>query len=118
MRRILASTGLVVLLAACGGGGSPSPSPTPQSGTLKTILTVENLTFVDLSIYVLHDNQRQRLGRSTANTTTHFVIPPSFVESRRSLRFVTDPVGPRQEAISREVMVTPGDTVFIRLGPF
>lgn len=118
MRRVLAWTVPLALMAACGGGAAPSPSPAPQSGALKTILKVENLTFSDLSIYVLRDNQRQRLGRSTANTTTHFVIPASFVESPRSLRFITDPVGPRREVISRDVMVAPGDTVFMRLGPF
>lgn len=118
MRRVLAWAVPFVLIAACGGGAAPSPSPAPQSGALKTILKVENLTFMDLSIYVLRDNRRQRLGRSTANTTTHFVIPASFVESPRSLRFITDPVGPRREAISQDVMVAPGDTVFMRLGPF
>lgn len=107
-----------VLAAACSGGGSPSPSPAPAPGALKTVLRVDNATYSNLSIYVLRDNQRHRLGRSTANTTTHFVIPPSFVTSRRSLRFITDPVGPGREVISQDVMVVPGDTVFMRLGPF
>jgi len=109
---------LAGLVAACGGGAAPSGSPSPQAGTPRTVLQVENLTFSDLSIYVLRDNQRQRLGRSTANTTVNFTIPPAFVESPRSLRFITDPVGPRREAISRELYVAPGDTVFMRIGPF
>ncbi|HSR14960.1 MAG TPA: hypothetical protein VLL51_04370 [Gemmatimonadales bacterium] len=106
------------VVAACGGGPAPSGGPSPQAGVLKTILQVENLTFSDLTIYVLRDNQRQRLGRSTANTTTNFTIPPDFASSPRSLRFITDPVGPRREAISQDIYVAPGDTVFMRIGPF
>ncbi len=118
MSRLVPWMLLAGLVAACGGGAAPSGSPSPQAGTPRTVLQVENLTFVDLNIYVLRDNQRQRLGRSTANTTVNFTIPPAFVESPRSLRFITDPVGPRREAISRELYVAPGDTVFMRIGPF
>jgi hypothetical protein len=115
MPRIVPWVALFGLVAACAGTRA---APTPAAADFRTVLKVENLTFVDLSIYVLRDNQRQRLGRSTANTTAYFTIPAAFVESPRSLRFITDPVGPVGEAISRDVFVRPGDTVFMRLGPF
>lgn len=118
MPRVLPWLALSALVAACAGSQSPRTVPAPTAEGFKAVLRVENLTFVDLSIYVLRDNQRQRLGRSTANTTTFFTIPAAFVESPRPLRFITDPVGPIGEAFTRDVFVRPGDTVFMQLGPF
>lgn len=115
MPRFLVAAALV--LAACGGAQAPAGQPVP-TGSATAVLQVENMTFVDLSMYVLLDNRRERLGRATANTTTKFPIPPAMVGSGRELQFITDPVGPRREAVSRRVQVAPGDTVFFRIGPF
>jgi hypothetical protein len=66
---------------------------------------------------VTHNTSRQRLGRSTANTTVTFKIPAQYVGNRARLRFIADPVGAAIESVSRELDVIPGDTVIMIIPP-
>lgn len=117
MRRFRKLIGFVVLagVLACGGSAPSSNQPAPAG--FDAWLRVDNQTFADFNMSVTHNSSRQRLGRSTANTTTIFKIPQSYAGNRARLRFIADPVGAAQESISRELDVIPGDTVIIIIPP-
>ena len=117
MRRFRVLIGLVALTGALACGGSSPPSDQPAPAGVDAFLRVDNQTFADFNMSVNRNTSRQRLGRSTANTTTTFKIPQSYVGNRARLRFIADPVGAAQESISRELDVVPGDTVIMIIPP-
>ena len=117
MRRFRELFGFVAVAAAVACGGSTPSSTQPAPAGLDAWLRVDNQTFADFHMSVAHNTSRQRLGRSTANTTLTFKIPPSYVGNRARLRFIADPVGPTSESISRELDVIPGDTVIMIIPP-
>lgn len=113
--RWLAAAVLLTLVAGCGGSGAPA-RPAPESG-LEAWIRVENQSYNDFTMFVWRNETRQRLGRSTANTTTTFRLPANAFTGRARLRFSADPVGRREGALSREIDVAPGDTVIMVIPP-
>ena len=107
---------LAVALVAC-GGSSTSSDPRPETVTGLSVLRVENQSYVDFNIFVWRDQTRQRMGRSTANTTQHFKIPTDVMTGQKRMRFAADPIGRQVEGITREIDVQPGDTVFLVIPP-
>jgi hypothetical protein len=73
---------------------------------------VENRAFTDMTIYIVHQSQRVRLGTVSALTTTTFPIPRQFV-SGASVRFVADPLGSSRAPVSEEISVSPGDEIVL-----
>jgi hypothetical protein len=73
---------------------------------------VENRAFTDMTIYIVHQTQRIRLGTVSALGTTTFPIPRRFV-SGASLRFLADPLGSDRTPVSEEISVFPGDEIVL-----
>jgi hypothetical protein len=108
--------GLAAALAACGGSTQAS-NPLPETVTGLAVLRVENQSYFDFNIFVFRNETRQRLGRSTANTTLAFRIPTDVMTGQRRVRFGADPIGRDAAGITREIDVQPGDTVFLVIPP-
>ena len=96
----------VLAAAACTGRGRNAPRPVER-----TTVTVQNQSWLDMTVYVLYSSARQRLGSVSGNSTGTFRIPETMVGLGRSLRFMADPVGSSNTAQSYEIFVHPGDNV-------
>ena len=113
--RILA--GLAAVLVACGGSGGAQP-PAPEEGVTPAFVSVENQSFTDFNVFVFRNETRQRLGRSTANTTQAFRIPVDLLTGQSPrIRIGADPIGREVVGITREITVMPGDTVILVIPP-
>jgi hypothetical protein len=87
------------------------PAPT-------TYLKVENRAFLDMTMYVLRNSQRVRLGVATGNTTTKLVIPNTLLYSGSgTLQFLANPIGGRRSPVSQEISVSAGDEVTLLIPP-
>lgn len=73
---------------------------------------VENRAFTDMTIYIVHQTQRIRLGTVSALGTTTFPIPARFV-SGFPVRFLADPLGATRTPVSEEISVHPGDEIVL-----
>jgi hypothetical protein len=103
---------IAAIAAACGGGR------TLQNGSSATLLEVENLSTLDMTIYaVTGTGARDRLGTVTALSNETFEIPRSLVVSSLDLRIAADPVGSARTAFSDRLTLIPGETVTIRIPP-
>lgn len=109
---------LAAALAACGSSTQTQSSyPLPETVSGLAVLRVENQSYFDFNIFVFRNETRQRLGRSTANTTLAFRIPSDVMTGQRRVRFAADPIGREAAGITREIDVQPGDTVFLVIPP-
>ncbi|WP_457654591.1 hypothetical protein [Rhodocaloribacter sp.] len=113
---MLRTLALVLLLAAvnlsCGSGKSATRA------TSKTTVEVENRNFNDMTVYVIRESLRQRLGVVSGNTTRTFPLPDFIVSGGRTLRFQADPIGGRARPISRDITVFPGDKILFVIPAF
>lgn len=107
--------GLGAALVAC--GGTPAVEEPLPAGLRPAVVRVENQSYADFNIFVLRDETRQRLGRSTANTTQSFRIPASVMSGQPRIKLAADPIGTQVVGITREINVQPGDTVFLVIPP-
>lgn len=72
---------------------------------------VDNQSTLQVTVYVLRDSQRQRMGTANALSSTRLRIPDNMVFGPTSLRFEVHPLASRQEPISEQITVTPGQEV-------
>ena len=76
--RLMAAVTAATLLAACapGRGGS---DPFSQSRTVEGIkIYIDNVAFMDATVYGVINGARQRLGRVTGKTESVFTMPLKF----------------------------------------
>jgi hypothetical protein len=112
IRRITFALFLFGIAACAGLRGSGQRDPTEP-----TVVEVNNQGFLDMTVYVLRNSQRVRLGIATGNSKTRFTIPPDVVSGISTLRFIADPIGGRRNSVSEEITVVPGDTVGLLIPP-
>ena len=104
--------GLAAAVAACGGSSSVQ-DPAPDAGQPPAIVRVENQTYADFNIFAHRNETKQRLGRSTANTTQSFRIPASLLSGEARIRISAEPIGTQISGTWQEVSVQPGDSVML-----
>ena len=104
----------VALSAACSRNTKEDQDAEPVP---VTTLKVENLAFLDMTIYVYRSSQRIRLGIANGNGTSRFTIPSNLIFGSTPLRFQADPIGGNRSAIAQEITVSPGDEVLLTIPP-
>jgi hypothetical protein len=103
------------LLAACSHGGG-SPPVAPKTNAAATV-EVQNQGFADMTIYVLSQGTRVRLGLAGGHSTSRLSIPAYVLQGDRLVRFQADPIGGTREPVTEEISVDPGDTVGLTIPP-
>ena len=111
------SIALALLLAVVPACSTLKQQPDVANQTGPTTLEVDNRGFVDMTIYVVRNSQRIRLGTATGNQKTQIVIPSSVVNGFSTLRFIADPIGGARNSVSEEISVVPGDTIGLLIPP-
>ena len=111
--------GLCLLLAVaspvgCRTGGAPARS---DDGPATTTIDIQNQDFNDMTVYVLVNGQRTRLGIAPGNRTTVLTIPRYLVQGTSYLRFVCDPIGGNRTPVSEEIDVSSGDHLVMIISP-
>ncbi|HEY2898788.1 MAG TPA: hypothetical protein VGJ12_16730 [Gemmatimonadaceae bacterium] len=88
-----------------------------NGGTLRTTIDVQNEDFNDMTVYVLANGARTRLGIAPGNKTTVLTIPAYLLDGVPVMRFVADPIGGNRTPVSEEVNVNPGDELVMVIQP-
>lgn len=117
--RSLAAGACLALAAAAplALAGCRRPAPGPAAPEQVTTVRVENRSFDDVVVYALRNSQRMRLGQVNASATATLRIPPYIMAGMTPLRFLADPIGARRTPISQEIVVNPGDEVYLLIPP-
>lgn len=91
--------------------------PAPLDTQTQTTVRVDNQSFSDMTIYVMRETTRVRLGLASAASTSTFVIPVDVLRTAETLRFVADPIGTARASVSQQITVHPGDQVTMQIPP-
>lgn len=114
MRRImLLAAGAV--LTACATTGTTTQTTDRHPATT---VEVDNQALLDMTIYVLRDSQRTRLGLATGLSKTRFTIPAGIMFGVTTLRFIADPIGGNRLPVTEEITVSEGEEVVLRIPPY
>jgi hypothetical protein len=74
-------------------------------------LRVVNHSWLDVNVYLLQGNHRDRVGTATATTTTEFHLPLRRFSAGADYRLYGDPIGSRQTVSSEVLHAQDGDVV-------
>jgi hypothetical protein len=109
---------LVLALAVASlGCRSGRAARNANDGPVRTTIEVQNGDFNDMTVYVLVNGSRTRLGIATGNKSTVLTIPEYLLSGTTFLRFVANPIGGNRTPVSEEVDVSPGDQLVMIIRP-
>ena len=101
------------VVSACGGlsgkKSSDADAPAGRSGDIP--LQVVNHHWLDVTIYVIHDGQRTRLGMAGGSAQTRMVVPSGLLGIGRELQLYGDPIGSSERAITEVIVLQPGQFI-------
>jgi hypothetical protein len=110
LRLALSVVALCLTVGGCHQGvGQAAASEGSYNGALT--LRIVNHSWLDVTVYVLQGNHRERIGTATATSTTEFHLPLRRLSSGGDYRLYGDPVGSRQTVRSEALHAQDGDVV-------
>ncbi len=106
MTRALAILAAVTMSVACAGRRHATSDP------LNDIpLKVTNHNWLDVTIYVLHDGQRTRIGLVTGSSTQEFVLPARLLGQSHELALLGEAIGSPVFARTEVLTIQPGQFI-------
>lgn len=116
---LAAAAALALALPGCASTPPNGAGAGPEGAEERpvTTLVVENRGFQDMTIFVVRDAYRQRIGMATGNRTTRLTIPSNLIFGVTSLRFMADPIGGTRTPVSHEIQVRAGEEVTLTIMP-
>ena len=112
-RRFIPCLVLALALGCRSGGASPNTEGTSTT----TTIDIENQDFNDMTVYVLVNGARTRLGIAPGHQTTVLTIPRYLITGTAYLRFFADPIGGNRTPVSEEIDVSTGDALVMIINP-
>ena len=74
-------------------------------------LQVTNHNFLDVTIYVLHNGQRTRVGTVTGSSSQVFYLPARLLGLGREIQLLGDPIGSTDFAVTETLIIQPGQYI-------
>ena len=111
---------LLLVAAMCSVAPACASSNTNAAAAQREVTTVvvDNQALLDMTIYVLRESQKLRLGIAGGLQKTRLTIPTGIVNGAVSLRFIADPIGSNRSPVSEEVMISEGDEIGLQIPPY
>jgi hypothetical protein len=113
--RSLRTAGILTaaVLSACGCffGRPPAKAAAASEWSGEVLLQIVNHHWLDVTIFVIHDGQRTRLGVAGGNAQTRMMLPHRLLGIGRELQLYGDPIGSLERAITEVVVVQPGQFI-------
>lgn len=83
--------------------------------TDRSTMVVENNNWSDMTVYILRDGIRTRLGSVPSMGRSSFKLTSALVGGTGELRVLADPMGSAQKWMSQPLLIVPGSQVIFRL---
>jgi hypothetical protein len=115
MTRVPIRFSLIAVLALASASCARTASTEVPEPAGETILVVENESTLQVTVYVLRDSQRRRLGTAAGVGETRLTIPANLIFGPTPLRFEIHPLASRATPISTQITVSPGEVIRLRV---
>ena len=92
------------------GGKGKDSADTPAPATDVPVQII-NHHWLDITIYVIHDGQRTRLGVAGGSAETRLELPSHLLGVGRDIQLYADPIGSLDDAITEVIVVQPGQFI-------
>lgn len=106
--------GAAALLAACASGGNRGASAGVAAQPIPLDVTNEN--YLDVDIFVVRGNSRQRLGTVGGNASATLSIPANLI-AHGELQLLADPIGSKDVYVTDRIAVGPDQMVELTIAP-
>jgi len=84
-------------------------------GNEQTMLVVQNYNWTDMTLYVLRDGTRARIGSVTGLGQGRFRLSDALVGGAGDIRILADPLGAGERFVSHPLTILPGQEIRLRL---
>lgn len=102
---------LVLALIAGPACGPPRPRAAPVQRPADVTLQVTNHHYLDVTVFVIHDGQRTRIGQVTGSSAQTFTLSPRMIGQSHELALVGEAVGSDETARTERLIVHPGQLI-------
>ena len=107
----LACTLLLLTASGCFLGSKPPDAIADANWSGDVPLQVVNHHWLDVTVYVIHDGQRTRLGVASGTAETQMVLPSRLLGVGGDIQLYGDPIGSTERAITEVLVVHPGQFI-------
>jgi len=97
---------VAIAMAACTSHRPRSADPQDEF-----TLIVVNHHWLDVTVYVLHDGQRTRIGTVTGSSSQQFVLPGRLLGQSHQLALFGDAIGSNDFARTETLNIQPGQRI-------
>jgi hypothetical protein len=111
------ATSILLMLVVLSAGACFKRSVMHQDVNGSITLRVANNNQLDVTVYVVNQGMRVRVGTVTSTSTAHFELPLRQIGSAGEFRLLADPIGSTRTVTSEVVHVFPGQVVEWMLAP-
>jgi len=108
MKRLLV---LVAAFAAGACGAHHHPPGTASAAPADVTLLVTNHNFLDITVFLLRDGQRIRIGLATGTSNQSFTIPGRLIAQSPEIVLLGDAIGSNDVARTETLIVHPGQRI-------
>lgn len=113
--------GLLAATLAAGGcapmfnnsGAEAMRAPAAANG--EVLVRVRNHNWADMTVYVVRNGTRARLGTVTSMTESVFPVPRGFGMAHADVQLLADPIGSNHGYRTDLILVSPGQTIDLTL---
>jgi len=102
---------LLLVASACWWHRKPAAGGELDVPSGEIALRVTNHNYLDVTVYVLHDGQRTRVGTVTGSSTEVFFFPIRLLGQGREIELLGDPIGSPEVARTERLIVQPGQYI-------
>jgi len=110
MRTMLLWT-LALAPQGCWHRGHGAAKSQDNASVTEVTLEVINHNYLDVTVYVIHDGQRTRVGTVTGSSAQVFTLPLRLIGQAHELRLYGDAIGSEDFAITELILVQPGQSI-------
>jgi hypothetical protein len=100
---------LALLVAGAAACASHRPAPVDPRGEFA--LSVINHHWLDVTIYVVHNGERTRVGTVTASSSERFLLAGRLLGATREVYLIGDVVGSPEVVRTEILLVQPGQYI-------
>jgi hypothetical protein len=112
---LIALAAAAIIAGGCASVTGPTQHRNADAASERTTIRVNNHNWSDMTVYLVRNGTRMRLGSVSSLDTRTFEVPTSLLISAGEVRLMADPIGSTRVFTSPPVLIAQGQIAEWRL---